>query len=169
VGPERLSTIKSTLPDQVAEAEVEEIRQETALKQVITPDGVEKTTESAPTAMDLSMAQMLAGKSLSAAAEGICRWMEKEAKNSSKDWPKFNGKVLSYMAWKKAWIPHHKEVYPRLTVEHLNRVLFKRCLPDNIKEKIQFKRNIEEVWKFLDITFLKPDTFFHELMQPMPR
>ncbi len=53
---------------------------------------------------DVSMAQMFAGKSLSAAAEGICRWTEKGAENSSKGWPKFNSKVLSYAAWKKAWI-----------------------------------------------------------------
>jgi hypothetical protein len=46
-------------------------------------------------------------------------------------------------------------------------VLTERCLPDNIKEKIEFKRSMEEIWKFLDITFLKPDTFFHELMQPI--
>jgi hypothetical protein len=39
-------------------------------------------------------------------------------------------------------------------VEHLKRVLSERCLPDNIKEKIQFKRIMDEVWKFLDITFL---------------
>jgi hypothetical protein len=45
---------------------------------------------------------MLAGKSLPVATEGICCWMENEAEISSKDWPKFNGKVLSYAAWEKA-------------------------------------------------------------------
>jgi hypothetical protein len=57
------------------------------------------------------------------------------------------------------------QVYPSLTIEHLKRVLMERCLPDNIKDKIQHKRTIKEIWKFLDITFLKPDTFFHGLMQ----
>ncbi len=46
-------------------------------------------------------------------------------------------------------------------------MLTKRCLPDNIKEKIEFKRSMEEIWKFLDITSLKPDTFFHKLMKPI--
>jgi hypothetical protein len=73
------------------------------------------------------------------------------------------------MGLEEGWIGHRKEVYPSLTVAHLKRVLSERCLPDNIKEKIQFKRSMNEVWKFLDITFLKPDTFFHELMQPIAK
>jgi hypothetical protein len=46
---------------------------------------------------------MLAGKSLLAGAEDICRSTEKEAENSSKGWPKFNSKVRSYDTLKKAW------------------------------------------------------------------
>jgi hypothetical protein len=80
---EWLSAIKSTPPDQVTE--IAEVRRETPPKQIITPPmdfsremsglspGRERLTESTPTAMDVSMAQMLAGKSLSAAAEGIRR------------------------------------------------------------------------------------------------
>jgi hypothetical protein len=30
-------------------------------------------------------------------------------------------------------------------MEHLKKVLMDRCLPDNIKENIRFKRNMEEV------------------------
>jgi hypothetical protein len=43
--------------------------------------GMERPAGSAHTAMDVSMAQMLVGKSLSAVAEGIRCWMEKEAEN----------------------------------------------------------------------------------------
>jgi hypothetical protein len=41
------------------------------------------------------------------------------------------------------------EVYTSLTIEHLKRVLSERCLPDNIMEKIWFKRTMDEIWKFL--------------------
>jgi hypothetical protein len=39
------------------------------------------------------------------------------------------------------------------------------CLPDNIKDKTEFKRSMEEIWKFMVSTLSKPDTFFHDLMQ----
>jgi maltodextrin utilization protein YvdJ len=81
---EWLSTIKATLPDQDTNTEVKEILQEITMIQVILPltdwfsrelSGLslemEKTTGSSPLAMDVSMAQMLACKSLSAVAEGI--------------------------------------------------------------------------------------------------
>jgi hypothetical protein len=52
---------------------------------------------------------------------------------------------------------HHEEVF-----QSLKRVLMNRCLPlpDSVKEKIRFKRTMEEVWKFLDNVFMKPYTFF---------
>ncbi len=92
---EWLSIVKSTLPEEAAE--ITEVRQETPPRQIITPPtnfsremaglslGTERPAGSAPTAMEISMAQMLAGQSLSAVAEGIRRWTEKEAENSSKD------------------------------------------------------------------------------------
>jgi hypothetical protein len=32
------------------------------------------------------------------------------------------------------------EVYPSLTIKHMKRMLSERCLPDNIKDKILFKK-----------------------------
>jgi hypothetical protein len=40
-----------------------------------------------------------------------------------------------------------------------------RCLPENIKEKIWYKQSIEKVWRYFDNTFVRPDTFLHDLMQ----
>jgi hypothetical protein len=39
---------------------------------------------------------------------------EKEAENRSRNRPKFDRKVLGYVAWKKDWVHHHEEVYPSL-------------------------------------------------------
>jgi len=89
--------------------------------------------------------------------------VKREAENDSRGWPKFDGKVLSYDMWKKDWMRHH----PTLTVDHLRRVLMEKCLPDDIKDSICFKKSMEEVWKFLDTVFIKPSKFFHELMQPI--
>jgi hypothetical protein len=52
-------------------------------------------------------------------------------------------------------------------VEHLKRVLMEKCPPKNIKEKIRYKRTMEEVWKYLDNAFVRPNTFLHDLMQPV--
>jgi hypothetical protein len=52
---------------------------------------------------------------------------------------------LAYVAWKRDWKHHHKEVYPSLRVDSLKRVLMERCLPENIKENIQYKQTIEDV------------------------
>jgi hypothetical protein len=78
---------------------------------------------------------MLASISLAKAVEGICRW-EKEAENWYREWPKTDGKVLWYVAWKKDLKRHHEEVYPSLKVDSRKMVLMERCLPENIKEKI---------------------------------
>jgi len=118
---------------------------------------------SGATAMDIAAA----GRSLAQAADGMRRMTESHAENSSKDWPKFDGKILNYAMWKKDWKRHHLDVYPSLTVDHLKRVLMTKCLPDDIKEDIRFKKTMEEVWEFLDTTFVKPNTFFHELMRPI--
>jgi hypothetical protein len=68
---EWLSMVKSTLPEEAAE--ITEVRQEAPPKQIITPPtdfsremaglslGTERPAGSAPTAMEISMAQMLAG------------------------------------------------------------------------------------------------------------
>jgi hypothetical protein len=40
-------------------------------------------------------------------------------------------------------VRHNEEVCPILIVEHLKRVLMEVCLPENIKEKIRYKRTIE--------------------------
>jgi len=42
-----------------------------------------------------------------------------------------------------------------------------KCLPENMKEKIRFKRTIPEVWKFLGNAFVKQDIVLYELMHPV--
>jgi len=48
--------------------------------------------------MDMAKSQMLASISLVKEAEGICRWMEKEVENRSRNRLKLDGKVLGYVA-----------------------------------------------------------------------
>jgi len=93
--------------------------------------------------------------------------LSREAENNSKGWPKFDGKILSYPTWKRAWKKHHENVYPGLTVETLKRVLEEKCLPEEVKDRITFKETMEEVWKFLDITYLRPDQYIADLMEPI--
>ena len=112
-------------------------------------------------------AQTRSTEAVAKAVESLQIMVQKEAENSSRDWPKFDGKVLSYAMWKKDWKRHHLDVYPSLTVHHLKRVLIEKCLPDGIKERVRFKETMEEVWKSLDTAFVKPTQFFHELMQPI--
>jgi hypothetical protein len=71
-----------------------------------------KGSGEAPTHMANS--QMLAGISLVEEEEVNCRWMEQEVENRSRNRLKLDGKVLGYVAWKKDWLHHHKEVYPSL-------------------------------------------------------
>jgi hypothetical protein len=52
---------------------------------------------------------------------------------------------LAYKAWNKDRKRHHKEVYQSLKVDSLKRVLMERCLSENIKEKIRYKKTIEDV------------------------
>ena len=100
-------------------------------------------------------------------ASGFSNWSLREAENNSRDWPKFDGKVLNYHTWKKAWKKHHKDVYPNLTVDHLKRVLEEKCLPEEVKDRITFKETMEEVWEFLDLTFIRPNQYIVDLMKPI--
>jgi hypothetical protein len=52
---------------------------------------------------------------------------------------------LAYVAWNKDWKRHHKEVYQSLKVDSLKRVLMERCLSENTKEKIRYKKTIGDV------------------------
>ena len=100
-------------------------------------------------------------------AGSLQEFMRRVAENSSRDWPKFDGTVLSYARWKKDWMRHHQETYPDLKEHHLKRVLGEQCLPGDLKDRIQFKETMKEVWEFLDTAFVKPNQFFNELMQPI--
>jgi hypothetical protein len=107
------------------------------------------------------------GQTVAQMASGFSNWSLREAENNSRDWPKFDGKVLNYHTWKKAWKKHHKDVYPNLTVDHLKRVLEEKCLPEEVKDRITFKETMEEVWEFLDLTFIRPNQYIVDLMKPI--
>jgi len=94
-------------------------------------------------------------------------WLSREAENNSKGWPKFDGKILSYPVWKKAWERHHEDVYPNLTVDHLKRVLVEQCLPEEVKDRITYKPTMEEVWRFLDIKYMRTNQYLVDLMKPV--
>jgi len=111
--------------------------------------------------------QLVLGQSVAQMAKGFNNWSLREAENNSRDWPKFDGKILNYHAWKKAWKKHHMDVYPNLTVDHLKRVLEEQCLPEEVKDRITFKQTMDEVWKFLDITYVRPNQYFTDLMKPI--
>jgi hypothetical protein len=55
----------------------------------------------------------------------------------------------------------HEEVYPRLKVASLRRVLMEKCLPESIKEKIRYKQRMS------GCIYMRPDTFPHDLMLPV--
>ena len=112
-------------------------------------------------------AQKVTAEAVKGATGGLQEFMRRVAENSSRDWPKFDGTVLSYAMWKKDWMRHHRETYPDLKEHHLKRVLREQCLPDDLKDRIQFKETMKEVWEFLDTAFVKPNQFFNELMQPI--
>ena len=42
--------------------------------------------------------------------------------------------------------------------------MMERCLPEEVKERVQVKRTIEEIWKYLDMAYNRPDVFLHDLM-----
>jgi len=110
--------------------------------------------------------QLAVAEAMKEAASSIQEFMRRQAENSSRDWPKFDGTVLSYARWKKDWMRHHQETYPDLKEHHLKRVLGEQCLPGDLKDRIQFKETMKEVWEFLDTAFVKPNQFLNELMQP---
>ena len=61
------------------------------------------------------------------------------------DWPKFNGKVLSYAVWKPEWQRHHLDKYKDLKGDSLKRIMVERCLPEEVKERVMFKRTVKEI------------------------
>jgi len=100
-------------------------------------------------------------------AKEVNHRLSRAAENNSKGWPKFDGKILSYPTWKRVWKKHHENVYPELTVETLKKVLVEQCLPEEVKDRITYKQTMEEVWKFLDITYVRPNQYFADLMKPI--
>ena len=98
--------------------ENEETCQETPQRTVITLPMYwftrEKVKGSGEAPTHMANSQMLAGISLVEEEEVNCRWMEQEVENRSRNRLKLDGKVLGYVAWKKDWLHHHKEVYPSL-------------------------------------------------------
>jgi hypothetical protein len=110
---------------------------------------------------------MAMGQSMEKVAEGIHRWTSREAEHNSRDWAKFDSKVLSYASWKKELMKHNTDVYPNLTVDHLKRVMMEKCLPEDIKDRICYKQTMEEVWEFLYMSFVRPNQYFHKLMKPI--
>jgi hypothetical protein len=85
----------------------------------------------------------------------------------SRDWPKFSGKVLGYAVWKKEWQRHHQDKYRDLKGDSLKRIMLERCLPEEVKERVLYKRTIEDIWKYLDTAYNRPDVFLHDLMEPV--
>jgi len=75
----------------------------------------------------------------------------------SRDWPKFNGTVLAYAAWRKEWQRHHLDKYRDLKGDSLKRIMVERCLPEEVKERVLFKRTFKDIWKYLDMAYNRPD------------
>src|SRR5450830_1269646 len=119
-----------------------------------------------PIAM-LARTQAMTSASLQQVAEGLSRWTDAEMKHRSKDWPVFDGKTLSYVAWKREWNQHHMENYPGLQGDSLKRVLVERSLLPVDKDRVRYKPSLKEVWEYLDRTYIRHDTFLHDLMKPV--
>src|SRR5450830_681585 len=119
-----------------------------------------------PIAM-LARTQAMTSASLQQVAEGLSRWTDAEMKHRSKDWPVFDGKTLSYVAWKREWNQHHMENYPGLQGDSLKRVLVERSLLPGDKDRVRYKPSLKEVWEYLDRTYIRHDTFLHDLMKPV--
>src|SRR5450830_266923 len=115
----------------------------------------------------LAKTQAMTSASLQQVAEGLCRWTDAEMKHRSKDWPVFDGKTLSYVAWKREWNQHHMENYPGLQGDSLKRVLVERSLLPVDKERVRYKPSLAEVWEYLDRTYIRHDTFLHDLTKPV--
>ena len=45
----------------------------------------------------------------------------------------------------------------------MKRVLAEKCLPEEVKDRIAYKRTMEEVWAFLDITYIRPNQYLADL------
>src|SRR5450830_1555864 len=115
----------------------------------------------------LARTQAMTSASLQQVAEGLCRWTDAEMKHRSKDWPVFDGKTLSYVAWKREWNQHHMENYPGLQGDSLKRVLVERSLLPVDKDRVRYKPSLKEVWDYLDRTYIRHDSFLHDLMKPV--
>src|SRR5450830_620561 len=115
----------------------------------------------------LARTQAMTSASLQQVAEGLSRWTDAEMKHRSKDWPVFDGKTLSYVAWKREWNQHHMENYPGLQGDSLKRVLVERSLLPGDKDRVRYKPSLKEVWEYLDRTYIRHDTFLHDLMKPV--
>src|SRR5450830_956854 len=115
----------------------------------------------------LARTQAMTSASLQQVAEGLCRWTDAEMKHRSKDWPVFDGKTLNYVAWKREWNQHHMENYPGLQGDSLKRVLVERSLRPVDKERVRFKPSLREAWEYLNRTYIRHDTFLHDLMKPV--
>src|SRR5450830_1813375 len=115
----------------------------------------------------LARTQAMTSASLQQVAEGLCRWTDAEMKHRSKDWPVFDGKTLNYVAWKQEWNQHHMDNYPGLQGDSLKRVLVERSLLPVDKDRVRYKPSLKEVWEYLDRTYIRHDTFLHDLMKPV--
>src|SRR5450830_463615 len=115
----------------------------------------------------LARTQAMTSSSLQQVAEGLCRWTDAEMKHRSKDWPVFDGKTLNYVAWKREWNQHHMENYPGLQGDSLKRILVERSLLPVDKDRVRYKPSLKEVWEYLDRTYIRHDTFLHDLMKPV--
>jgi len=112
-------------------------------------------------------AQSAATSVMEKAAKNLLRISLDGLEGGSQEWPKFTGKVLAYAVWKKEWQRHHLDKYVDLKADSLKRIMLERCLPEEVKERVQFKRTIEDIWKYLDIAYNRPDVFLHDLMAPV--
>ncbi len=111
--------------------------------------------------------QMITTAAVQKFAEDISRWTSAEVRHVSKDWPVFDGMVLHYITWKRAWKAHDQENYPDLQGDSLRRVLVERSLRPVDKERVKFKSTIKAVWELLDRIYARTDTFLMDLMAPL--
>ena len=55
----------------------------------------------------------------------------------------------------------------RFERDSLKRIMVERCLPEDVTERVQYKRTLEDIWKYLDMAYNRPDVFLHDLMAPV--
>ena len=54
-----------------------------------------------------------------------------------------------------------------LSGDRLKRIMVERCLPEDVKERVLYKRTLEDIWKYLHMAYNRPDVFLHNLMAPV--